>query len=194
MGFYWAGVKTLNAVLWQFLLLTFLRVCIPYASLFQRARGICLKKYPFRIGAVTGVMCVPECMQQCVYVSECMRVCKWQQLQERVAAAPLVLSGNSNAPSWKSTNTATFTHFVIPLLTTEFAVDLDDKNGKSRTLDVNMPQRPKSLEFQVKVKNFLSCHSAENFCVLSYSDWLAPLFDLDLKKQKTLREPPGGSP
>lgn len=37
-----------------------------------------MKKYPFLIGAVTGVTCVPECMfmQPCVDVFECMRVCE----------------------------------------------------------------------------------------------------------------------
>lgn len=40
-------------------------------------------KYPFLIGAVTGVTCVPGCMftQQCVDVFESMRVCKeWRPL------------------------------------------------------------------------------------------------------------------
>lgn len=80
--FYW--LKTLIAVLWQFLLLTFcfflLMVCIRHASLFQRARGeiYLMKKYPFRIGAVTGVvrldatMCVRVC--GCMCVSKCMSV------------------------------------------------------------------------------------------------------------------------
>lgn len=59
----------------------FLRVCILYTSLFQRTRGICLmKKYPFRIGAVTGVMCVFLDVCNTAYASECMGVCKWQQL------------------------------------------------------------------------------------------------------------------
>lgn len=68
------------------------------------------------------------------------------------------------------TRTATLIHFVIPLLTTAVCVD---KNGKGRTLDVNTPQGLYSLEFQLKVKNFLSCHSVESPGVFSYSVWPA---------------------
>lgn len=57
---------------------------VPDYFLFQRAIGICLeKKYPFLIGAVTGVSCVPEwmLMQQCVDVFQCVSVRKeWQWL------------------------------------------------------------------------------------------------------------------
>ena len=87
------------------------------------------------------------------------------------------------------TSTATLTRFVIPLLTTEFAVWVD-KNGKSRTLDVNMPQRLDSLEFQLKVKNFLSSPQCwELLCALLFC-LTSPLFDLD---KKGVMEPPGGS-
>lgn len=68
-----------------------------------------------------------------------------------------------------------------------FAVYVD-KNGKGRTLDVNMPQGLYSLEFYLKVKNFLSCHSAESP--------LALLFRLTgprLIWTKKVRGPPGGS-
>lgn len=80
MGCYWAQSEALigHSVLWQFLLFTFLRVCIPYSSLFQRARGLYLKKkYPFLIGAVTGVMCVCVCLcnkvWMCLSAWECAR-------------------------------------------------------------------------------------------------------------------------
>lgn len=71
------------------------------------------------------------------------------------------------------TRTATLIHLVISLLTTEFAVYVNKNGKKNRTLDVNMPQRLNTLGFQLKVKNFLSCHSVESSCVLSYSVWLA---------------------
>lgn len=48
------------------------------------------------------------------------------------------------------TGPATLTCFVIPLLTTEFAVYVNGKNGKSRTLEVNTPRGLE--EFHVKVK------------------------------------------
>lgn len=124
---YWTQNKNKSISFWHFLLFTCLRGWIQYSSLFQRASGICLmKKYPFLIGAVTGVMCEPECMFMwwCMYVFACITVCReWQFF--------------SYAPLWRQ---------VIPLLSTEFAV-YADKNGKGRTFDVNMPQGLYLLKF-----------------------------------------------
>lgn len=141
-NFNWAGVKTFNSVLWSFVLLTFWRVCILYASLFQRARGICLMKK----------LSIPNWGGHWSYV------CAWMCVCVCLSAWECASGSGSSCTLWffwcpivKSTNAATWTHFVIPLLTTEFAVYLDNKNGKSRILDVNMPQRPNPLEFQLKV-------------------------------------------
>lgn len=102
-NFNWAGVKTFNSVLWSFVLLTFWRVCILYASLFQRARGICLMKklsIPNWGGHWSYV-----CAWMCVCVSECMRVCKWQ----RFLLYPLVLL-MPHSEEYKCSHVNTFCH------------------------------------------------------------------------------------
>lgn len=49
-----------------------------------------------------------------------------------VAAAPLGPSFIFQCPIVKTGSTATLTHFVIPLLTTEFSVDVDKNGGKKK--------------------------------------------------------------
>lgn len=120
-------------------------------------------------------------MSECVWVHASVQV---------VAGAPLV-------PSCKLPWSSFFfwcpivglVHFVIPLLTTEFSVCVE-KNAKGRTLDVNEPQGLGSLEFQMKGKNFPSCHRVGSPCVLCYSVCLAPVWS---GQKIDVREPPGGS-
>lgn len=57
----------------------------------------------------------------------------------------------------------------MSLLTTESLLFVSTRNGKGRTLDVNMPRELCSLKFHLKVKNFLSCHSVESpLCALLF--------------------------
>lgn len=146
MGSYWAqrgkhstiSVITISAfyLLWEFV----------YSSLLRRQGGICLmKKYPFLIGAVTGVTCVPGCVLN-VRMCVCVCACAWECARSgsRSFCTLVILK-----PRCEETSTATIVHFVIPLLTTELLF-VSIRMGKSRTLDVNTPQRLNSLKLTVK--------------------------------------------
>lgn len=145
-------------------------VCTRHASLFQRARGGNLFDEEISIPNWGGhwsraFVCndVRACVCGCMCVSKCMSV--------RVAAA---------AVTWEREVILiclfleTVTRSVIPLLT--IAVVPGNENG--RRLDVNTPLRSNSVQIPTPTTFFLSCHSVERSCVLSYSDWPAPLFDL----------------
>lgn len=111
-----------------------------------------VKKYPFRNGAVTGVVCLRRevcdgvCVHVRAYVSQCMSV---------ISEVPLeTAQPQSHALSF-------------PLLTAHFAALPANEDGKAET-----PPLPRlnSLRFKHLQLSRLSCHSAESSCLLSDSD------------------------
>lgn len=95
-----------------------------------------MKKYPFRIGAVTGVVRL--------YATMCVRVCVWMYVCVQVrecacggSSSYMRAGGHSHLPL-----SETVTRSVIPLLT--IAVVLGNENG--RRLDVNTPLRSNSVQ------------------------------------------------
>ena len=152
----------------NFCFLPFLRVCIHYSSLFQRARGslfdeeISIPNW----GGHWSYVCVPECVYWwCADVSECMRVCRERQW---LLLYPLVNFLDHfffflMPPLWRQVQ---LTHSVIPLLTTAVCVD---KNGKRQNTWCEHATRTLwSVEL-----SFSSRHSVESPSVLSYSVWPA---------------------
>lgn len=106
----------------------------------------------------------------------CGCVCVLESLQG-VPVALLILSGKlswyiyffSDAPLWRQVQLRKYTlSFPCWQLSLLFMLT---RTGKGRTLDVNMPLGLCSLEFHLKVKNFLA--TVLRASVLSYSVWLA---------------------
>lgn len=107
-------------------------------------------------------------LELCVFLNVCSIVCMC--LSTWVAAAPLVPSANPEAPI------STFCHSPADNLVCCSSRWWERENTWCE-------HATKTTWILTEGgKNFLSCHSAENSCMLSYSVWLTPLFDLDKKR------------
>lgn len=157
----WAQSKSKCVSLWQFLLFTFLRVWIPHSSLSFKGKVefVLMKKCPFLIGAVTGVMCEPECV---FYVMMYGCVCVHCSVQEVAASFFFFLKPHCEDKS--------FLCWQLSLLF------LPTRTWKAEHLMWTYHKDLTYFEFHVRGKNFISCHSVESPCVLSYSVWLALLW------------------
>lgn len=158
--------NTWQFLLWQFLLFTFCESLYTPLS-FKRARGslfdeeISIPNWGGHWSYVCAWMCVKHadvCVCMCVCVR--MRVCKeWQPL--------LLYSGNSEAPLWRdkySYNSA-FCHSPAD----DWVAVCVDQNGKKQNTWCEHAKTRSNWQW----RTFLSCHSVEGSCVLSYSVWPA---------------------
>lgn len=166
-----SGKKSVS--FWQFCFLPFSRVWIPYSSLFQRARAICLmKKYPFLIGAVTGVMCEPECML-CNNVWMCLCGLQCARSGSKIFFffwCPFVKTNHSSADNW-----------VCCLCRQE------REKGEHLMWTCHKDFTNSNFIWEWRTL-FLATVLRAPVCSLILFDW--PSFDPD---KKGVREPPGGS-